>query len=247
MPQSTIYVPEEPRIVCPSDPSYELPISIVDKRCLTQNDEELIQAMAQHRPKTKFRPGDIGYLREIPFNLKRKSNTLPHLWRVRFVITAWAYELMATAMRFGGNIGMDRAIALLEKSGYDYSQNRKPMIYAHGHPHGTWPNTAAWIPERVLQRMMFNLPNRPWVDEVTDAGAEFYGYDSEKIPTAFTLSLAPDDYSHGSNLGRPFEYEEAITHQMCLSGLEEHLFVPLRAEPTKRPAALDPHHDVFSP
>lgn len=247
MPRSTdLYIPDEPRIVCPNDPSYELPISIVDKNALTQNDEELIQAMAQHRPKTRFRAGDFGYLREIPFHLKRRHHALPQIWKVRFVITAWAYELMSVTMAHGGNIGMDRAIALLDRSGYDASQNRKPMIYAHGAPHGNYPNTAAWLPERALRRLMYNDRNIGWQHIIEEAGAQYYGYDAEKIPTSFAFSLAPDDYSHGSSIGKPFLHEEDVTHRMCLGGLEEHLFIPLLVQGQKR-AALDPNHSVFAP
>lgn len=241
---SDLILLDEPRIVCPNDPNYELPISIVDRNALTPNDEELIQAMAQHRPKTKFASGDFGYLRDIPFHLKRRQSAVPQIWKVRFVITAWAYELMALAMQHGGNLGMDRAIALLERSGYDETQNRKPMIYAHGAPHGVHPNTAAWIPERSLRRLMYRDQNIAWRSIIEEAGAQYYGYDPEKIPTSYAFSLAPDDYSHGANIGRPFTHEEDVTHRMCLGGLEEHLFVPIRIG-GKRPVELPQDHDVF--
>lgn len=246
MPRANyVYVSDEPKVVCPSDPNYELPISIVDSMRLTQNDEELIQAMAQHRPRTKFKPGDLAYLTDIPFHIRTRNTVIPQVWKIRFIVTAWAYELMVVAMEHGGNIGMDHAISLLQRTKYDESQNRKPVIYAHGYPHGHYPNTAAWMPERTLKRLVFREPNAQWQQVVEEAGASFFGYDKERIATSFTFPMAPDDYSHGANIGRPFQHEEEVTHTACLSGLEEHLFVPLRVGGGKRPV-LDAHHDVFS-
>ena len=245
--ENHIYIPDEPRIVCPSDPDYELPISIVDATGLTQNDEELIQAMAQHRPKTKFKPGDLAYIKEVPYTLKSRSPIIPQVWKIRFVITAWAYELMCLAVNHGGDLGMDRAISLLEMQRFDETQNRKPVIYAHGYPHGYYPNTAAWIPERALRRLIYREPNARWQQVIEEAGSRFYGYDKDRIPTSFAFPIAPDDYSHGANIGRPFRHEEDVTHTACLGGLEEHLFVPLRIGSSKRPPRLDDDHDVFSP
>jgi hypothetical protein len=237
---------EEPRIVCPTDPSYELPISIIDSRSLTQHDEELIQAMAQHRPRTRFKAGDYAYIKEIPYYLKRRHLELPQIWKIRFVITAWAFELMSLAMERGGNIGMDQAIALLDKTGFDpAAQNREPIIYAHGAPHGNYPNTAAWIPERVLRRLMFHEKNVPWTTVLHDARAPYYGYDPDKIATPYCFSLAPDDYSMGQKIGKPLQHEEDITHRMCLAGLEESLMIPIRTDGSRKRAALDRHHDVF--
>lgn len=240
----SIYIPEEPKIVCPEDPDYELPISIVDPRGITENDEELIQAMAQHSPKTRFKAGDLGYLREVPFNLRTRNAVIPRIWKVRFVITAWAYELLATAMNHGGNIGMDRALSLLEHINFNPMHTKKPMIYAHGYPHGVHPATAAWIPERALRRLVFREQNMPWYGVLEEAGANFYGYDTDKIPTSFHFSLAPDDYRSGSNIGKPFHHEEDVTHLLASNGLEEHMFVPIILGEKKRPT-LDPDHDVF--
>ncbi len=245
--RNRIYVPEEPKIVCPKNTNYVLPVSIVDPLSLTPNDEELLQAMAQHSPKTKFKAGDLAYLREVPMSRKTRCAIIPRVWKIRFIVTAWAYELMGVAMNHGGNVGMDRAITLLEATHFDPEDARRPMIYAHGYPHGLYPRTAAWIPERVLRRIVLQEQNEPWRDVVESAGANFYGYDAERIPTSFVFSQAPDDYGSGSNIGKPFEAEEPITHAACLAGLEEYLFVPIvQGERKKAPAALARDHDAFA-
>ncbi len=251
MHSTTIIMPEEPKIVCPADPNYELPISIVDPKEITPEDEELLQAMAQHRPKTKFKPGDLAYLTEIPFQLRRSRGlALPRIWKVRFAISAWAYELMCVAMEHGGygtKLGMDRAIALLERTHFDESKARNPMLYAHGYPHGIYPSTAAWLPARALRPLTFREPNVAWRTVIEEANAPYYGYDSDKLPIPFYFSVAPDDYSTGQNIGHPFLHEEAVTHAACTLGLEEHLFVPIIIGASKKPRPLDQDHDVFLP
>lgn len=236
---------EEPRIVCPNDNNYQLPVSIVGGTGLTMQDEELLQTMAEYSPRTKFKPGDYAWLQEVPYHLKRRHETLPQIWEIRFVVSAWAYELMMTRHHNGAPMGMDRAIHLVsEMRGLKEHQYRSPMIYAHGACHGTHPNTAAWLPERVLRKLVFRSPRVTWPEVVEEAGAWFQGYDPDKLAAPFVFSMAPDDYSHGKNIGKPMLHEESTVHAACCAGLEEALMVPLIVKSNKR-AAIDPHHDAF--
>lgn len=242
---SGLLVPQEQRVVCPNDPDYELPISIVDPTGFTENDMELVQAMAMYSPRSTFKAGDLAYITDIPMHIKHRHRIIPRIWKVRFVISAWAYELCAIAMQHGGNLGMDRAISLLEDQKLSREQYRKPVIFAHGYPHGKYPRTAAWLPERTIKKFIYREPNAPWQTIVEEAGAKYIGYDPSRVETSFMFSLAPEDYGSGSNIGRPFQHEEAVTHAMCSSGLEETLFIPIILGEKSKVRDLDPDHDSF--
>lgn len=228
----------EPRIVCLEDPSYEIPLAIVDPHGITENDQEMINGCAMYAPKTRLKRGDLVMLKEVPFQLRRRGARLPRVWKIRYVATAWAYELISQNWQHGGNLGFDRACAQIDRSGFTPADYRKPVIYAHGYPHGFWPGSATWLPERVLMKAPFREDNATWRDIVNSAGADFYGYDAEKIPSSFAFAFAPDDYSNGQNIGKPFDHEENVTHAMCLSGLEETMFLPINV--AKNKGAIDP-------
>jgi hypothetical protein len=246
MLESRIIMPQEPRIVSPDCPDYQLPICVVDPQALTLEDEEFLQTMANYAPRSRFKPGDLALLQDIPLQFRNRRIAVPQVWKVRFVVSAATFELMNIRVQYG-NIGMDRATSLLEaQRGITPNRYRSPVIYAHGYPHGTNPSTAAWIPERVLRRLVLREPNASWVDIVTSAGAEYLGYDSARIPSSFIFPLAPDDYSHGSNIGKPFDHEEDVVHSACLAGLEEYLFVPIILGERRKSAVLDADHDVFA-
>jgi hypothetical protein len=195
-----------------------------------------------------LRSGDICELKEVPIALRRRYNVLPRFWEVRFVISGWAFEAMAAALRYGGEIGMDRLFALImEQRGFHASQYRTPVVYAHGHPHGKNPDSAVWLPERALRKTIVREAIQPWQSVIEHAGARYAGYDPDKLPTRFHFSLAPDNYADGSNLGRPFDYEEATAQTMHLLGLGELYDVPLIIGGKKtavRP--IDRDHDVYS-
>lgn len=244
---NNILIPAEPRIVCPEDPSYVLPLSISDQIGLTPQDEELIVAMAMYAPKTRLRGGDICELTTVPLALKRRYNVLPRFWEVRFVISAWAYESMAAIWKHGGELGMDRLFSILaEQHGFHETQYRSPVIYAHGHPHGRNPDSAVWLPERVLRRTVVREHLEPWRSVIEHAGARYAGYDPSKMPSRFHFSLAPDNYSSGSNIGKPFNYEEATAETMHAMGLGEFYDVPLIVGGKKTARVIDRDHDVYA-
>jgi hypothetical protein len=109
-----------------------------------------------------------------------------------------------------------------------------------------YPNTAAWLAEWNLKRLVLRDPIQPWRGIVEEAGAQFYGYDSSTLPQPYTFELAPDDYSHGSNLGRPFMHEESNVETLCISGLEDHLFDPIVIGRKRKLRRLDQDHDIFT-
>lgn len=228
---------EEPLVVCPTKPTYKLPIAIIDPHGFTENDASLVQAMASYAPQCRFQAGDLVMLTEVPGHLLRRGAVLPRIWKIRFIVTRYAYELMQIAWQHGGNIGMDRGISLLERHRVDSSEYRKPVIFAHGYPHGMWPGTATWLPVRVLMRAPFREDNVQWRQIVESAGADFLGYDPERAQASIGFPVAPDDYSMGQNIGKPFDHEENVTHAACLSGLEEAMMVPIRIDGSKGSAS----------
>lgn len=237
------------------DPRYTVPINVIDERMLTMQDEEIMAAMAFYLPRSKFKAGDVVMLDYIPGHLRDPKYPgfkplVPRLWKIRFVIAAWAFDLMRMAEQVGGRLSLEQARITLENAAgyhqeYDY---KKPMIYAHGYPHGEYPDTAAWLPERCLRQMKLREVNEIWPAIVEEARAPYLGYDPEKHPTLYTLDLAPDDYRSGHNLERPFAAEEPLVNALHFAGFEEEMAFPLAVDPNEarridRP--VDPEHDLF--
>lgn len=246
MNQRRVTAPVEPRIVCPEDPRYTLPVSVFDMNSLTPRDEELISAMAMYAPKGKIKAEDICELRFVPMGLKRRFAVLPRFWKVRFVISAWSYEAMLAAMQHGGEIGMDRLFAIInDQRGFTEDQYRTPVIYAHGHPHGRNPGTAVWLPERALRKTVIRESNASWQGIIEDAGARYMGYDVDKMPMTYAFSVSPDNYSDGANIGRPFQHEEATVETMHMLGLGELYEVPLIVHGKKTSARIEADHEVY--
>jgi hypothetical protein len=241
----SIVIPCERRIICHDDESYTLPINILDPRQLTEYDEELIAAMAEYRPRTSLREGDFVILTEIPYWL-RKRETLPRCWKVRFVITSWAYDLMKLVVQYGQAMSIVEAKLMLRTAASRQSlyDPRGPMVFGHGYPHGKYPDTAEWLPERALRRTMFQETTMPWQEIVAEAGAEYRGYDSDL--GHFLLDFAPDNYAGGSNIGRPFVKEEPLVNTLYLAGLEEMLELPYVIGDRMRIKELDRDHEVFN-
>jgi hypothetical protein len=240
-----IIVPAERRIICHDYEDYSIPLTILQEEFLTSNDEELMQALTQYRPRTKIKAGDFVMLDEIPAWLKNRP-ILPRCWKVRFVITAYAYHLMQLVEHHGGQLGLDQAISFLEAQPYPAPRDyRKPMVYATGYPHGEYPDSAAWLPEPSLRRTIYKETQMAWFDIVNEAGAEYRGFDSEQFKSRFALDFAPDNYKDGNNLGRPFVAEEPLVNTLHFLGLGEMLEVPhVQGEPDRvRP--LDRDHPIF--
>jgi hypothetical protein len=218
---------------------YELPIHILDQRSMTQADEEILSAMTEYPPATNLKKGDLVYLTETTPYTRISRIGVPRLWQVRLVISAWTFELHRIAQDpYHKPAGIDYAIGVLEAQNFPRSKWRKPIVYAHGYPHGNWPDTASWFPERVLRKITFREATQPWERILDEAQAPFRGYDASQLVVPYTFDLAPDMYSAGENLGRPFSFEQDTAHTIALLGGEEILFRPLKKE-------LDREHDIF--
>jgi hypothetical protein len=224
--------------------SYELPITIVDPRSMTIADEEMVIAMQEHPPQSRFKAGDLAYLSEVPAYLRNTRDLLPRVWQVRFVISTWAHEIMRLVHSEEYLMGIDHAHALLERQRLNPASYEKAVIYAHGFPHGMYPDSAAWFPERVLRKVVLRDTNQQWVQILDEAKAPFHGYDGANLLAPYTFDLAPDLYSKGENLGRPFSFEEATVHTAAELGLEEVLFRPVDPYYIQK-KAIDPQHDIF--
>lgn len=232
----------------------DLPITIVDPNSLTIADEEMLLAMVEHPPKTDFRPGDLGYLTEAPPYLRNTKKLIPRMWQVRFIISAWQYELMTLVQSQPTVHGIDHAIALLEQQGFAPSKYRRPVLYCHAFPHGLYPDSAAWMPETVyrdgawrplLRKVVFREHNQQWQSILDEAKAPFVGYDGSNLMVPYIYDVAPDLYSDGENLGRPFSFEEATVHTAALLGMEEVLFRPVDPYYINNDHVVDPAHDIF--
>lgn len=241
-----IIVPAERRIICHDHEDYSLPLSILQEEFLTSDDEEVMQALAAYRPRTKIKAGDFVMLEEVPIWLKNRP-IQPRCWKVRFVITVYAYHLMLLVEHYGGKLGLDRAISLLESQPHPAPRDyRKPMVYGHGYPHGEYPDTAAWLPESMLRRTIYTETQMPWQDIVNEAGAEYRGFDTDQFKSRFVLDFAPDNYKQGSNLGRPFRAEEPLVHTLHFLGLGEMLEVPHIIGEPDRVRPLDRDHPIYN-
>lgn len=215
----------------------ELPIMIFDPKAMTEEDEELIVAMDEYPPSTKFRAGDLGYLVRMPQYLKHR--TVARVWQVRFIISRWQYELMRLVNTLPVR-GIDHAITLLDQQGFMDQEYRKPILYCHAFPHGMNPDSAAWMPETSLRRWSLREYNQEWETILAEAHAPYQGYDTKHLLTPYTYDLAPDLYGNGENLGRPFSFEEATVHTAALLGMEEVMF-----RPKPEHYRIDPEHDIF--
>ncbi len=246
-----------PRIrgsVTPSKSEYRLPIEIVDPNGLTLEDAEFLDAMMEYEPHTNLRPGDLAYLTECPPYLRSKlrleGRLVPLMWKVRFIVSAWAHELHNMAHAIPDRIvGVDHAFALVEESSLDPKRYNHAVIYAHAMPHGQWPDTSCWFPNRCFRKVVVRDPNHDWPVVLDEAKAPFLGYDTDRIMRPFVWQMAPDLYRDGENVGKPFAHEEAAIHTACLLGMEPLLLGDLSSgvDPyyVGSPRALDPDHDIF--
>lgn len=228
---------------------YELPIHILDPNAIDEADEEFLYAMADYAPNTKLKPGDLAYLTEATPFLRMRGELLPRFWQIRFVISSWTYELFRLAHSperlESEGLMLDRAIAMLDEQKFSPTRYEKPVIYAHAFPHGLYPDSATWFPEWVLKRVSLRENNQHWERILEEARAPYAGYANRNLIAPYTLDLAPDLYKDGSNVGRPFSFEDATTHTLALLGGEEPMFRPVSADELNNSRVLDPRHDMF--
>lgn len=250
-----------------SPTEYGLPINIVDPKGMTPDDDDLLRVMGEHQPKTKLKEGDLVYLTECPpaLRMRMKDRMIPLVWKVRFIVSSWTFELHQLAHSFPDRIlGLDHAIHMID-SHSTLAPNRytRPVIYAHAMPHGKWPDTAYWFREyrmepnrygemqrnTLLKKVAVRDPNVEWSQVLDEAQAPFMGYDLDEINRPYVLDMAPDLYGDGENLGRPLPHEEAAIHTACLLGMESLLLGELSdgVDPyyLGGPGLVDPEHDIF--
>jgi hypothetical protein len=232
----------------PDDPGYNMPIILVDPRSMRPEDEELLLALSQHAPRTKFRPGDIAMLDgHVPKKLVVTHERIPRMWEVRFVVSRWAMEAMLTVHSKLDVRGLDHLYEIIRShGGLPEQAYRNPVIYAHGYPHGIYPNTAAWLSEWNLKKLAIRDPVIGWHEIVEESGAPFFGYDTSGLVAPFQFEVAPDKYSGGHNLQHPFMHEEPGVQTLCTMGLEEHLFDPIIVGRERRIKKIDRDHEIFN-
>ncbi len=202
---------------------YTAPIRILDPTSVRYQDEELLLAFDEYPPKTKFKPGDLAIIQDVPEYLALRCTDIPNIWQIRFVISTWMFELMRL-VHSDDPVGIDHAVCLLEERfGLTPERYFRPVIYAHGFPHGLNPDSATWFPERALRRIALRSSNEDWPVILDAARAPLLGYDESRMIAPYNFDVAPDLYANGESLGRPFHFEEAAVHSAALLGLEEAL------------------------
>jgi hypothetical protein len=214
-------------------------LNIIHPNDMSEDDIATISAMDAHPPRTKFKPGDLAYLRSVPQRLAflKGDRGIPQFWEIRFVVSLWAYELML-AVHSAPYLGFAGALERIHVPPNEYS---RPMIYAHGFPHGMNPDSATWFNEPDLRRVKIRQDTQDWRTVLDCARAPFHGIDTDNLCAPFIWDIAPDCYNSGENIGSPFSYEEATMHTASLLGLESALVVPIR--PWVH--GIDRDHDVF--
>ncbi len=213
--------------------SLENVLHIIDHRDLTESDLEVMAAMDLYKPRTKFKSGDIAVLRSVPDILRLRHTYVPRFWQVRFVMSRWTYELI---------LGMQSAAhpqGIIDSVDIPPNEYCRPVIYAHGFPHGLNPDTATWFGEPDLRRVKLRDSTEGW-DRILDAAAAPYlGHDTENLRSTVIPDLAPDQYSSGSNTSL-FPWEEATVHTAALLGLERPLLSRVHHD-----YVIDQEHDIF--
>jgi hypothetical protein len=246
----------KPKVSVATD--YELPLVLLDPN--QEPDWDLLSVFDDFTPITRLRRGDLVCLKELsedsawaPLAL---ADVIPRVWEVRFIASLWARDAMSLLHCMPDVVdGEHLRNMLLARYGHrgrvgrgafslSPAESDRAVVYAHGYPHGMYPNTAAWIPESKLVKLPHRDPIQPWETVVNHAGAEFHGYDGSQLLRPYHFDFAPDDYSHGSNLGHPFEWEEPNVQTLCLLGLEDRLFDPIVRGRSRRLRPLDIDHPL---
>lgn len=241
-----VVIPQERRLILPEDGDgdYSIPINVLHSQRLEMGDELLLHEMARYKPDTRLREGDFVLLMARPPWMT--APVVPRTWKVRFVVTLWAWQLMKAATECGGAISLDEAVWLLETASKQTSQRaNKAMIFATSYPIGKYPKTVQWLPEQLTRRTTFREPTQNWNEIINELGADYRGYEVDDDRN-FVLDLEPNDYNLGKSLDRPLRAEEAMTHDLYLAGLEDWIEFPYEANEPDRLAPLDPEHDIFA-
>lgn len=234
---------------------YKLPIKLIGEDGDYRHDDEmLLDLMLEHPPETKLWEGDVVKLKEVPplvRNRFRESGLgLPVFWKVRYVVSKWAFELHSIAHSFEHELDSSQLSALMSESELRPDMYGDALVYAHALPHGMWPDSANWFPARSLRKIVIREENPDWEIVLDEAKAPWLGINTDFLGRPFVWDMAPDLYRDGENVGRPFDHEEATINTMCSLGMEDFLLGDHSAvgehyfEEYSRPM-IDPEHDIF--
>jgi len=211
---------------------------------------EIIDNMDSYPPDTKFKQGDIAFLKSPPPWLRWEMAGpkwahfgIPQVWQVRFVISTFQFEMHRMVHEHAEmGLGLDQAHNFLEEGPGSLPRHhyRNPIVYAHAFPHGYYPNTCHWFPERVLKRLVLRAPTENWEPILDEFNTPFTGYDPTRFNAGFVLDMAPDRYDIAQDLQRPLTAEEGSFHSACLLGLEQHMVNPML-----NPVEIDPEEECF--
>lgn len=200
-------------------------------RELSDAELALLNTLDKYPPRGEFRVGDLAVLHKIPsYLMTRGDGRMPVYWQVRMVLSLWAYDCwaMGNALHLDGrwgpaleHFGGDVGKLMAHFSTIPSYKAHKPVIYAHGFPHGMWPNTAAWFYEGHLTRDFLRGRNEDWELILDEAHTHYVGLSPEAMVHGFSLDLAPDLYGNGEKLHRPFSFEEDAFHSLSCLGAEE--------------------------
>jgi hypothetical protein len=200
-------------------------------RVLQDSEVAFLEALDAHKPQSEFRVGDLAIIHKMPSYLRtRDADLAPCYWQVRMVISLWTYEAWAlgNALRLDGR--WDEGLRHFDGDVYKMLQHfssipsykaKKAVIYAHGFPHGMWPNTAAWFFDGHLTRDFLRSGNEDWELILDEAHTTYVGLAPEAVMNGISLDLAPDLYGSGEKLQRPFSFEESAFHTLSCFGAEE--------------------------
>ncbi len=227
---------------------YKTPIHVIDPNDFDDVLLDHIEQMDRYTPHTSLRAGDLCTLKKTTPQLLFKNRLLPRMWQIRFVISAWAFELMCILHEANHSVGPDEALNRLEmKTRMRPNEYRRPLIYAHGFPHGMYPDTAEWFELQHLQKTCLIAPTEEWPTVLDAAKARYRGYDRQAFTSNITLPVAPDHYKKGENIGRPFDYEHGAVHSVALMGLEQVVFQAADPYEINRGVWVDREHDLYRP
>lgn len=241
------------------------PIHVINS--LTPEEEIALWTMDRYMPNTRFKPGDHFMLKNAIEKHLHYRRPIPSTWEVRFVISAWAYEIYSSWQVETTGSGHGFGIVPLVQSNITPESNyiiaeliedeivsngilhpsdyTLPVVYAHGWPHGAFPDTAAWFfRHKDLVKLNLTDTSQPWDELLQEFKTPYLGYETDGHMN-FSLDIAPDHYAGGVSKRAPLLHEEASFHTACLLGLEEYIMTPISADKLTRPL-LDVHHDVFA-
>lgn len=228
---------------------------ILDPGAITEHDLELISALGFHPPNTEYSPGDLLRLRvdALPAYMRARfpnPHEIPPVWKVRFVISKWAWNLMSILESEGSSFisGTDHAIARVEQSKLSPHNYTDAILYIHAYPHGLNPDSTLWLEERnkrgvrTTERFFVREENPQWPQILDEARAHFVGFDPSTARTPISWNLSPDLYQDGENIGKPFVHEYSTVDLMCSNGLERLLF---DKRINKERVQIDPEHPLL--